>query len=445
MTSAAETTTTTKRTRFDPSASAGKVEATSPKALAANQVKAYIVSLQQDIGSILEKLGLNRISLQAKALNKSFHITTMEDDEDFIPRSDRIEFSYKMSKKAEEKPEFIALQEETIPLIIQIRKQLKTKVLAATKIELQVLQAEVLTDLAKAIRITTQAFLLQDGIDKQQVDRTVSTLLSRDHVKMLKQIPVTHEEFLSAYKAAAGINAMPVPIQTAPVTSQSENSPGTSRHFGRRSGTSVSADMTVDLSTEDQKIIEIISKIQRALELTMIIPWTVYMDTRARLEISSSLKKLNTEYFAIEATEGATMDVDDEDAADRQQLQELVRKQSEANTKSLQQDLKKLQQQVKGLQSSTAKNGQRVPPSASKQKQKGGKGHAKAKSDRSKSPRTRTNGNQQDREAGDAASDSGKNNSNNRSRQPSKKKSHNKRSNGQQVSSNNNTRSTARS
>jgi hypothetical protein len=101
----------------------------------------------------------------------------------------------------------------------------------------------------------------------------------------------------------------------------------------------VSADITVDLSTEEKKIIETILKIQRALELTMTTPWTMYIDTRARLEITSLLKKLNTEYFTIEATEGATMDVDDEDAADRQQLQEPVRKQTEANTKNLQQDL----------------------------------------------------------------------------------------------------------
>jgi hypothetical protein len=119
--------------------------------LADNQVKAYILSLQQDIGFILEKLGLSHISLQAKYLNKSFHIIKMEDDEEFIPRSARIEFSYKMSKKAEEQPEFIALQEETTPLIIQIQKQLKADVLTATKIEIAVVQAEVVTDLAKAI------------------------------------------------------------------------------------------------------------------------------------------------------------------------------------------------------------------------------------------------------------------------------------------------------
>jgi hypothetical protein len=123
MTSATETTATTERTSFDSSATAGTAAATSTKALASHQVKAYIVSLQQDIGSILKNLGLNHISLPAKALNKSFHISKMEDDEEFLPRSTRIEFSYKMLEKAEEKPEFIVFQEETIPLIIQIRKQ----------------------------------------------------------------------------------------------------------------------------------------------------------------------------------------------------------------------------------------------------------------------------------------------------------------------------------
>jgi hypothetical protein len=40
------------------------------------------------------------------------------------------------------------------------------KVFSTTKIDIKVVQAEVVTKLAKAIRNTTQAFLLQDGIDK---------------------------------------------------------------------------------------------------------------------------------------------------------------------------------------------------------------------------------------------------------------------------------------
>jgi hypothetical protein len=56
-------------------------------------------------------------------------------------------------------------------------------------------------------------------------------------------------------------------------------------------------------------------------------------------KITETLSKIHRSYFTIEATEGAAMEVDDEDATDRQQLQELTRKQSDANTKSLQQEL----------------------------------------------------------------------------------------------------------
>jgi hypothetical protein len=168
-------------------------------------------------------------------------------------------------------------------------------------------------------------------------------------------MPRTHEEFLAAYMASSGIAAMTAPIPIAAANSHSETISSTSRHFGRSSITHVNAGMNVDTSPEDQNIVKVLSKVYRSLELAMIVPWTMYLDMKGRLEIASALKKLNTEYFTIEATEGATMDVDNEDSTTPSQLQELVRKQPEANTKSLQQELNTLQQQIKGLKTSSAK------------------------------------------------------------------------------------------
>jgi hypothetical protein len=91
---------------------------------------------------------------------------------------------------------------------------------------------------------------------------------------------------------STGITTMsaliPIPIATA--NSHSETGYSTSRHFGRSSCTNVNADMNVDAPPEDQKIVKTLSKVYRALELTIITPWTVYMDSRSRLEIASSLK-----------------------------------------------------------------------------------------------------------------------------------------------------------
>jgi hypothetical protein len=82
--------------------------------------------------------------------------------------------------------------------------------------------------------------------------------------------------------------------------------------------------MNLNISPEDHKIVKIMSKVYHTLELTMIIPWNVYMDAKAKMEITSSLKKLNTDHFTTESTEGAAMDVDDEDATNHHQLKELV-------------------------------------------------------------------------------------------------------------------------
>jgi hypothetical protein len=51
--------------------------------------------------------------------------------------------------------------------------------------------------------------------------------------------------------------------------------------------------------------------------------------------IDITLKRLETAHFTEEATKAAKMDVDKEPAADMQQLQELVRKQAEIQTKAL--------------------------------------------------------------------------------------------------------------
>jgi archaellum component FlaC len=92
--------------------------------------------------------------------------------------------------------------------------------------------------------------------------------------------------------------------------------------------------------------------------------------------------------------EGATMDVDDEDADDLQKLQELIRKQSEVNTKSLQQELNTLQQQIKGLKSSSTKTAREAHPAHHNKNKKVEKATQKPSPIESKSPRPHRNGNQ---------------------------------------------------
>jgi hypothetical protein len=83
------------------------------------------------------------------------------------------------------------------------------------------------------------------------------------------------------------------------------------------------------------------------LESIFVAPWDIYLDTKIKHEIDLTLKRLETAHFTKEATEAAIMDVDEDLAADMQQLQELVRKQAEIQTKALKQQISLLEKKCR--------------------------------------------------------------------------------------------------
>jgi hypothetical protein len=111
----------------------------------------------------------------------------METDEEFIPQSASVVFTFHMSKTAEERPEFITLQEETTALIKTFQKDLKKKIISATKTELALLKSEIKTDFSKAYYLSTCAFLIVgDGHIPTNAHQIVNTLLDHYHKDLLK-------------------------------------------------------------------------------------------------------------------------------------------------------------------------------------------------------------------------------------------------------------------
>ena len=65
--------------------------------------------------------------------------------------------------------------------------------------------------------------------------------------------------------------------------------------------------------------------------------------------IDLEMKKLYNNTFVPEATEKAQMVVDSEDAADKEQLKELIAKETNRKTSSLQKEIASLHQQLQSL------------------------------------------------------------------------------------------------
>ena len=89
----------------------------------------------------------------------------------------------------------------------------------------------------------------------------------------------------------------------------------------------------------------------------LITPFDRYLEQVKKNKIALSLKKPDLEHYSEKSTTDADMRVNDEDAASREQLQELVRKETHSENNKLKNEVERLKKQMKNL--TNAKNGQR--------------------------------------------------------------------------------------
>jgi hypothetical protein len=343
-----------KRVRFDATsapASSGDISTTiisTPLSVADNLIKNHIASLQPQLASILGKLGHKHVSLLHKLYNKQSQVNRMESDEDFIPRSARIDFQFHMSKNAEERPEFLALQEETNAHITTFRKLLRQQIIKATKIEMETLMDDIKLGFVKNIRVSIEAFLIGDDtgltVDDNTLHSTVSSLMENRNPTLLRHSTFTsYEDFCDFYKRLNNLSGFPI-VHTG--AGNSSTPLATSRFFN--SGTNNSqanrSNNTTPVSTLE------LDKISRALESIFITPFDEYLNQCKKNQINMNLKKLSTMHFTEESTNDSQMHLDREPAADRIQLQSLIKKQTQAETKSLVKELHKLQEKLKAIE-----------------------------------------------------------------------------------------------
>ena len=321
----------------------------SPKAIAESFITGHVASLQPQIAIILKKLGEQHIKLLHNVYNKTKQITRMEDDYDFIPRSARLEFKFFTSKKAAESPEFIALKEETDHLIIEFRKVLKRQIITATKIERNTLQQDIQVDFVKAIRLVAEAFIIcQDLQDVTQNDM-VSSIMSQHHEALLKHTNLSYESFCTLYKGIHNVTIFPTINNRRQHSNATQHSrSNTSAYFSPRNNNQNTQNVTQQTNDEHHQT-EGSDIVKRMIESVFVTSFDEYIKKCKTNEIDISLKKLSTTHFIEESTNRTLMDIDDEPAVGRENLQELIQKQTVKENKLLHKEMTRLREQVKGL------------------------------------------------------------------------------------------------
>eukprot|EP00957_Ditylum_brightwellii_P085411 6497886-Ditylum_brightwellii.AAC.1 len=95
-----------------------------PKTLAISFIKIHITTLQPDLAAFLKRLSTQHIKLLIKAYNKSKQLERLQTDDELIPHSACIKFTFHLSPATKQSDEFVTLQEGTQAIIKKCQQDL---------------------------------------------------------------------------------------------------------------------------------------------------------------------------------------------------------------------------------------------------------------------------------------------------------------------------------
>jgi hypothetical protein len=403
-----------KRVRFDATASATPDDddgpTKTPLATAILFVQNHLVSLQPPIAEILAEAGIEYVRHQSKMISKQRQINRFSSDAELIPRSAKSAFTLRVMKRAETDPDMIQVMADILPIVDQFQKACKAKILLANQIELRILLEESRELFAKALRRATEVFIVADGHPITDTDKIVNTLLDRYHEELLVHLDSTLPAFRDLYQTV-NTTTLPQPFiaprrettaqpsfadaARAAAAERASDAYDGSMFFQQPQQPPAAAAPVLPLPPPVPSPAEIeISKIRRAIESVFVTSITIYHDVVTKNDIQLQLLKLKTTYSDTESTEATAMALDAETPADRQLLNELIRKESDKSTKKM--DLKLAQMQKTISRLTLQKNSQRgrsKPTGASSKKSSNQRAKPKDTKKQNKKPAGRTDGN----------------------------------------------------
>ena len=108
----------------------------------------------------------------------------MEDDNKYFPCSEKFEILVSVFYGTEQSAEFKALKAETKTPRTELYKNLKSKLLASTRIKTTLAKCEIQYDLIKAARLVVEAFQVNEK-SMHNSDTNTSTLMVSHHQYLL--------------------------------------------------------------------------------------------------------------------------------------------------------------------------------------------------------------------------------------------------------------------
>ena len=344
------------------STSTPPTDSKTPKSVAQEYITAHVVSLHHHVAAILKKTSFDHVNLVHKLLNKISQKSKMVLDASLFSRSARLDFTLKSSKKVEELPDYIQLNEETNIYILAVKENLKARILMITEMEINSLRKEILEHFVKGIFLIAKTIKTGEGEPTADIHRIVSEIIHQHHEYVLPHFDCDLPTFITTYKELLNVTTFPAQLATAVATATSQEVVIHSQFFRPAGRTNPEVPAVPPVLTPDT------SNIYRTIQCLFITSVERYRAQTKRNEINMNILKLDINHLTEAATAQVEMDVGNEPSVTSENLQQLIAKESKKVTESLQKEVLKLKQLVNNLKKSKKEIGARTKRGASPKK-----------------------------------------------------------------------------
>ncbi len=348
----------TKRVRIDPSLntthsseqSTQKSRRKSPSAAAVDKLQLEVTSLPTALQDLLLYYGRLIIEIRSKIHNKLSVKKRMEEESDYIPKSARAsDFKITLSKStaaaiSPERLDFLQQQVDQAKSMYQ--QSLKAVIQECTDHEIAQLKTEEKQCICNLLSSIAQATIKYSDHDCS-CQQLVSNLLACHFDSIIKKgyLDVTTISFSQLYMRHHGIDDFPRPTNHISPT-----------HFQNQE--EMAQDTAAMFAANNRPENKILPHFVRALKCVLVSPWNSFYDQHEKNKKEVELKKLSTEIIEGKSTEETTMTLEEEPSANMEQLQDLIRKESEKREKRLEEMEKKCKDLENQLKTNSPKKGQ---------------------------------------------------------------------------------------
>ena len=329
-----------KRARIDETSNSSHIQPPkttkkSPTKAASETLDRSVLSLPDALAPILHHFGSEMIQTKSRLFNKQSALKKMQDDNDYIPKSARASsFKITVSKATadanQNRLQFLQQQVEQAKNIYE--SSLKAIVIECTECEIAQLKQHVKNKTCETLKNVANAVITASNLECSN-HQLVRNMIKAHYPSFKHCFFSNNNDLKTCYQLQNGLDILPQhTVHISPAVFNSEEARA--------------LDLQAQHQANQKPENKLLPNFKCAIESVILKPWSAYLDQQEINKKEIILKKMTTEIVHEKKTEDAAMALENEEAANMEQLKDLVRQETEKKYKSLEQKYNTLLQKV---------------------------------------------------------------------------------------------------